>query len=206
MRTKSVELGPHDEEARHHILDSLSICAHSHILSRKLLDRFSGATGSIVAIAGDWFDFDRISSYDSCPAGPVGEEYASGERPTERLVALVSEFLAENEDAIVLCENWGAERGDLERWPWPPSRISCLGDKDVYHILTPGMNNPEIIEAAVVPRHHWQTGVCSMCACVPVGDIPNEEFLDDIVRMSKKIFVPAFDNTGYLIWNISADR
>jgi hypothetical protein len=204
MRSKSVDIGPHCETARYHILDSLSICAHDHILSGKLLDRFSGATGSIVAIAGDWFDFDRISNYELYPGGPTGEDYASGERPTERLVALVSEFLAETEDAIVVCENWGAERRhNIASWPWAPPRISCLGERDIYHILTQGMNNPEMIEAAVVPRHHWQTGVCSTCPCFPDGDIPNEEFLDNIVQNTKKIFVPAFDGTGYLIWTLS---
>lgn len=205
MRSKTVDLGPFCDNGRRHVIESLSICAYNHILSRKLLDRFSGATGSIVAIAGDWFDFDRISSFDLCPDGPVGEEYASGERPTERLVALVSEFLAVTENAIVVCENWGAERGDIASWPWPPPRTACLGDKEVYHILFKDMNTYDMIEPTVVPSHHWQTGVCSTCPRFPDGDIPNEEFLDGVVRNTKMIFVPAFDNTGYLIWVISED-
>ena len=208
MKTKTVDLGPHFEMGRSFILESLSICAYNHIFSRKLLDRFSGATGSIVAIVGDWFDFDRISSCDSYPPdppGPIGEECESGERPTEKLVALVSEFLAETKDSIVVCENFGAERGDIAGWPWPPPCTSCFGDKEVYALLNLNMTDADMIEAAVVSRHRWQTGVCSTCPCFPDGDIPNEDFLDDIVSNTKKIFVPAFDDTGYLIWTIIGD-
>lgn len=187
-------------------MDSLSICAHDHILSRKLLDRVSGTTGSIVAIAGDWLDFERISDYDLCPTGHSGEGYETGERPTEKLVELVCEFLTKTEGAVVVCENWAAKREDIPRWPCPPPRISCLGETEVYHILTSGTNDLAAIEEAVVPWHHWQTGICSTCPSFPNGDIPDEEFLDDIVRDTDKIFVPAFDNTGYLVWTISGEN
>lgn len=202
MRSKICDIITQFENAKIYILSSLRICANDHVLSAKLLDRFSRATGSIAAIVGDWFDFDRLASFDSCPAGSEGEEYAKGERPTERLVAFVSEFLDKTENAIVICENWGAERRDIANWIWPPPRVACLSDKDVYHILTKEMNNLEMIEATVVPRHYWQTGICSTCHYFPDGDIPNHEFIDNVVYNTRKIFIPAFDNTGYLIWTL----
>src|SRR5262245_18381630 len=54
-----------------------------------------------------------------------------------------------------LCENWGAERKHVANWPWPPPRVAYYGDNEVYHILTPDITDPELIEAAVAPRHHW---------------------------------------------------
>jgi hypothetical protein len=202
LKSKSVELAPSDDKARRHIIDSLHVCAHDHILSRKLLEHFGGVSGPFVAIVGDWFDLDEMSSYDLYPGGPAGEEFASGERPTERLIEFLKCYLGSNQNLIVLCENWGAERGDIAKWPLPPPRFACYGDNDVYHILTPQVVAPEMIEAAVVPRHHWQTGICSGCSCVPDRDISDEKLLDEIDQNTNHIFIPAFDNTGYLIWTV----
>jgi hypothetical protein len=35
-----------------------------------------------------------------------------------------------------------------------------------------------------------------------IGDIPSEEFLDEIVEESRHLFVPASDGAGYLIWGV----
>jgi hypothetical protein len=79
--------------------------------------------------------------------------------------------------------------------------VACYGDNEVYHIVTPAITDPDLVEAAVVASHHWQTGVCSACAAVPDGDIPDEAFLDGIVDNTRHIFIPAFDGSGYLIWD-----
>jgi hypothetical protein len=123
------------------------------------------------------------------------------ERPVAHLVAFVQDYLRSNESSIVVCENWAWERKHIALQPWPPPRLSCYGDHEVFHIVTPEMSDPEQVEAAVVDRHYWQTGVCSACAHVPEGDIPDEAFLDEIVRNTKHIFIPAFDMGGYLIWS-----
>src|SRR5207302_1919864 len=131
--------------------------------------------------------------------GPPGE-YLSGERPTERLVAFIAEYLQTAKNAAVVCENWGTNRKIFVNWPWgEPPPVSCFGENEIYHIVTPDVSDPEEIENAIVPRHQWQTGVCSRCKQVPKGDIPDVAFLDEIVENTKHVFVPAFDGSGYLI-------
>lgn len=197
-----IPLGNADERARAHILDSLDICAHNHVLSRKLLAHFSTARGPIFAIIATWTERDQMSRSDYTMFGvasPVAS--AENERPIERLVAFVGEYLQSNPAGIVVCENWAAERKDIAMWPWPPSQVTCFGDKDVYHVVTPDITDSEKIEAAVAPRHYWQTGICSSCSQVPSGDVPHEAWLDEIVRNTKYVFVPAFDGTGHMIWS-----
>jgi hypothetical protein len=63
VKSKFVELGLNDTKARKHILESLSACDW-HILSRKLLERFSAASGPMFAIIGDWFDLNQMTTYD----------------------------------------------------------------------------------------------------------------------------------------------
>ena len=199
LKSKFVELGTDDDKAKEYMIESLYICAHDHVLSRKILDKFSESSGPMVAIVGEWQKLDELSSYNGFMRAPEGE-YAQGDRPTERLVAFIKGYLMAVENALVVCENWGAERAHIANWSWPPPRIACYGDKEVYHILTNDIDDPEMIEAAVKPSHYWQTGLCSRFDEFPVGDIPDEATLDSIVCNVTKIFVPAFDNTGYLIW------
>lgn len=200
LKSKFVELASDDNKAKAHFLDSLSICAHNHILSRKLFDRYASTTGPMFAIVGEWFDLARLTSYDEYVMGPEGE-FTIGERPVERLVAFVGEYMKTTKGAVVLCENWCAERGDIAKWWWAPLRVACYGDKDVYHVLSPEIVDPNLIESAVATSHHWQTAVCSLCSHVPEGDIPSEAFLDHIVVNAKYIFIPAFDDTGFLVWS-----
>lgn len=192
-------LDPDNQNARSFILDSLEICAYNHILSRKLLSWLSSATGSMYAITGERTDADLLKAHDFSTAPPHGEE--TGKRPVEILVSIIGDYLGTTQDAVVLCENWAASRGDIAKWPWPPPRVACYGDSEVYHILTREITDPELIEAAIASRHHWQTGVCSSCVHVPDGDIPDEGFLDKIVRNTRHLFLPAFDGSGYLLWS-----
>ena len=152
------------------------------------------------AIFGEWLDLEELIDYDRGELGPTGE-YSIGERPTERLVAFVRDYLRTTRNGIVLSENWGADRVDIAKMLWPPPRVACYRDNEVYHILTPEITDLDSIEAAVSGSHHWQTNVCSSCARVPEGDIPSEAFLDEIVENTKHIFIPAFDGDGYLVWS-----
>jgi hypothetical protein len=205
MKSTLVALGGNDEKARSHIIESLSVCANDDLLSRKIIGRFSMAVGPIYAIIGDWLQLDQMSAYDYMIPAPEGSPpFSAGDRPTERLVGFVKDYLRANKAAIVLCENWAAARKDvteLAKWPYQPPRIAFYGDQELYHAVTPEMTAPASIEDSIVPRHHWQTGVCSSCEQVPDGDIPNEGFLDKIVSNTKHIFIPAFDGSGYLIWS-----
>jgi hypothetical protein len=188
-----------NHNAKSFIMGSLEICAYGHILSRKLLSRLSSATGPMYAIMGERINADLLKAHDFSIAPPDGEE--TGKRPVEILVSIIGDYLKTTQDAVVLCENWAASRGDVAKWPWPPPQVACYGDSEVYHVLTHEITEPELIEAAIVSRHHWQTGVCSSCPHVPQGDIPDEGFLEEIVRNTRHLFLPAFDGSGYLLWS-----
>jgi hypothetical protein len=204
MKSVFIKLGDDDAKAKEHVLESLSICAHDHTLSRLLLAQYSTATGPAIAIIGDWFDLNRMAAYDYTMLPPEGE-YSKGDRPTERLVTFISEYLQTTKNAIVVCENWAADRQTFVNWPWgEPPPVSCFGDNEVYHVVTNQLTDPEEIENAIVSRHHWQTGVCTRSERVPHGDIPDEAFFDEVVRNTKHIFIPAFDGSGYLIWSPTA--
>jgi putative hemolysin len=192
-------LDPDNHNAKSFILESLEICAHNHSFSRKLLRRLSSATGPMYAIVGERITVNVLKDHDFTTTTPDGED--TGLRPTEIMVSIVGDYLGKTKDAVVMCENWAACRSDIAKWPWPPPRVTCYGDSEVYHVLTHEITDPEHIEAAIAPRHHWQTGVCSSCVHVPDGDIPDERFLDEIVRNTKYLFLPAFDGDGFLLWS-----
>jgi hypothetical protein len=192
-------LDPDNHNARSFILKSLEICAHDHIFSTKLLRRLSSATGPMYAILGERISADLLKAHDFTLAPPDGEE--TGRRPTEILVSIVGDYLGTTQNAVVMCENWAACRSDIGKWLWPPPLVACYGDSEVYHLLTHEITDLELIEAAIAPSHHWQTGVCSSCVHVPDGDIPDEGFLDEIVRNTRYLFLPAFDGSGSLLWS-----
>jgi hypothetical protein len=105
MPVKTVELDDGDEKAKSLIVQSLFVCAHDHTLSKKLLDRFPAALGRKLVIVGDWFDLSQMVDYDYTALPPEGTD-ASGERPVERVVAFVRQYLQAAERGIVVSENW----------------------------------------------------------------------------------------------------
>ena len=38
------------------------VCAFSHVLSRKVLNRFPTAAGSVIAIVPDWVDLNQLAN------------------------------------------------------------------------------------------------------------------------------------------------
>jgi hypothetical protein len=202
-----VNLGPDDAKARSLILESLGVCAYDHLLSRKILERATAATGPMTAIFGSGIDLDLLSSYDCCWPVPDDSEFqydgATLEHTTERLVRFIAEYLTSTADAVVVCENWLAQRATIADIGSPPPRIACFGDGEVYHLLTPDITDLDAIEDTIVARGRYQTGICSTSRSVPEGDIPDEGFLDEVVRNARHIFVPAFDGSGYLIWSLA---
>jgi len=201
MKSAVFELGEDDKKALALFQESLFVCAHNHVFSRMLLAHFATARGPMFAIIGDWHNLGEMVNYDYPISPPKGSTpFEAGFYPREQLVAFVKEHLRSAADAVVMSENWGASRKTTSIWLWPPPRFACFGDDEVYHFVTPDITDTDMIEASVLASHHWQTGVCSSCADVPDGEIPGEGFLEEIVRNTKHIFIPAFDGSGYLIW------
>jgi hypothetical protein len=201
-----VRLGRDDIKARSLILDSLEVTSHDHALSRKLLERWAGAGGSLAAIFNSGIDLGLLSSYDCC--WPILEDEgfhyagATSERAPERMARFVAGYLTSARGAVAVCEDWLLNRRDIPKIGSPPSRIACLGDEEVYFLLTPEIMDLEAIEDAVRSRGRYQTGACSTCECVPEGDLLEEGFLDEVARNARHVFVPAFDGSGYLIWSL----
>jgi hypothetical protein len=201
-----VDLSRDDIKARSFILDSLEVTSHDYALSRKLLERWAGAGGNLAAIFGSGIDLGLLSSYDCCWPVPEdsGFHYAGAtpERTHERMARFVAGYLTSARGAVAVCEEWMAGRADLPEMRCPRPRTGCLGDEELYYVLTSKIADLEAIEDAVRPGGRYQTGVCSTSEEVPEGDVLDEGFLDEVARNARQIFVPAFDGSGYLIWSL----
>lgn len=205
--TNYVNLGSTNAKARSLILNSLEVCSTDRILSRKLLAHVSTKQGNMIAIFNSGIDLDLLESYDSCWPIPDDEDFqyegATHERTSERLVKFVTDYLTSIEDALIVCEDWTLERAKIATREWlPGSPIACFGDDDVYFLLTNEITDPEVLEDTIRPSGRYQTNICSTCRTVPRDEIPNEHFLDELVRNTKHVFVPAFDGSGFLIWSL----
>jgi hypothetical protein len=200
-----VDLGQDDIKAVSLILGSLEITSHTRSLSRKLLERWAGAGGSLAAIFGSGIDLGLLESYDVVSPVLDDESFAyadaTPERTHERMARFVGRYLTSVQHAVAVGENWLAGREDIPYIGSPPPRIACSGD-EVYFLLTPEIVDLEEIEDAVRPSAQYQTAVCSTCSVVPEGESLGEGFLDEVARNARHIFVPAFDGSGYLIWSL----
>jgi len=206
MKTAILRLGKTDEKAKKHILASLDICAFQHVLSRKLFSQFQAATGDVIAIVGDWYNLKQMPDYDHYIPAPSSDlPFMEGDRPRDQLISFVKTFLEVTHHGIVVSENWGWNREDVQKQLWPPERVSFFND-EVYHVLTPDMVNYDAIDRAVAPRHHWQTTVCARSEIIPGHEIAGSGFFDRLVRELNHLIVPAFNCSGYLIWSPFTDR
>ena len=183
--------------------------AHKHTLTKKLLSRFSEATGPMVAIAFESLDWDRDYLYEyGTYQGGKGlndvvrvQDIPQRDCPIGGLIILLEKYLRSCREAVVLCENWIATREGLAVSHPRESRILLYGE-EVYHVLTSEDASFEAIETTIrESEHHWATGVCCLCERVPQGDIPSEAFFDAIAANTAHIFTPALDGEGYLIWS-----
>jgi hypothetical protein len=215
MRWKCYPLGDNDHKAKKQLLENLSMGAIEHTLSKKLLNRFSDATGPMVLIAFDSIDFDSDLLYAYATYnGGKGWFEAAGKRalpqedcPIGGLVGFVKEYFRRSKDATVVCENWADTRkAYLKNWRPRESRVAFFLD-EVYHILLSADASFNAIETAIrESTNQWATGVCCTCGSVPQGTIPSEAFFDVIVANTEHIFVPALDGDGYLIWSPEKNR
>lgn len=210
MKWKLFPIAESDPKAKKQVVENLSMGAWKHTLSRRLLTRFSDASGPMLLVAFDTLDLDvdYLYAYATYEGGKGWFE-ASGKRvlpqedcPIGGLVAFVEDYLRHTEHGVTICENWALTRNEyLASLVLHESRVAFFGD-EVYHILTNVDTTFEAIETAVrESSHHWATGVCSSLEAVPQHDIPTEAVFDTIVANTAHIFVPALDGEGYLIWS-----
>jgi hypothetical protein len=205
--TNFVQLDRNDSKATSLIRNSLEVTASVRTLSRKMLNRLRDTPRQLIAIFESGIDLELLASYESCWPIPDDDSFqyegATEGRTTERLVRFIADYLESSSEAVVVSEDWMKTRADIPKLGVPPPHISCLGDGEVYYLLTPEIKDPELIEDSVAPCARFQTGVCSTSVNIPMGDMQDNAFLEEVAVNARHIFVPAFDGSGYLIWSLA---
>jgi hypothetical protein len=158
----------------------------------------------MVAIVPDWLEIAKLPAYKYTitPTKGLGA-YDSGQRPVDRVVAFISDYLRVIDDAIVVCENFRWTRRTYENWTdgrLPP--VSCYSDDEVYHVLRLGIESDLIEDAIRFSQGHCGTTVCSLCERPQMNNDINEDFLNAIVRKAQHVIIPAFGGDGMLIWSL----
>ncbi len=219
MRWTYYPLADDDQKAKTQVLKNLEVGAYEHALSRKLLQRFSEASGPMLLIAYEQLDLDADYLYgDATYCGgyllrdlpdrpwmdnPQWDLPDSSWMDNTRwgLIPFIHKYLLKSKESVVLCENV-ADTREFAIKRQRESRMLFFKE-EVYHVLThENAYSPELIEFTIhESENHWgTTNVCSSFAEVPQGEISSETFFDTIVANTKHIFTPALDNDGYLVW------
>jgi hypothetical protein len=117
MNTRLLKLDAGNEKARDCLRENLKVCGWDHTLSRKLLLHYPDLDGSTVAIVPDWLELAKLPAYKYTITPPKGlGSYDNGQRPVDRIVAFISDYLSDFDDAIVVCENFRWTRRTYENW------------------------------------------------------------------------------------------
>jgi hypothetical protein len=88
-------------------------------------------------------------------------------------------------------------------WTWSrPPRFSSYGDDDAYYILDPSDIDRDVIDGALGDSlGRFGMAICSSCSHLPGNEIPHEATLDEFIRNTTHVLLPAFDDDGYMIWS-----
>ena len=185
MKWKYFPLAGTDPKVRNYILKCLSAGAYDHRLSRVLKARVSDLIGSVVLVAFESLDLEKISDYEFAAFyGGKGLHDAIGSKavsqmdsPLGGLALFLEHHLHSSKDAIVLCENlYDTRQKYIANWRPRESRVIFFGE-EIYHIVTDGNANFRSIETAIrESMDRWSTGVCSFCDNVPENNIMSEAF------------------------------
>ena len=209
MSWKYFPLGENNLKAREQVLENFIVGAHGHTLTKKLLARFSEASGPMLLIANDLWDIDQCKDFVSGGLYKKPEVSATAEagasdnagNPFDGLERLIRSWLLSSPHAVVLCENPFNMRDALVRKPRQDSRLLLFG-QELYHVLLSTDISHTAIECTIrESSHHWATAVCSLCGEIPEREIASEAFFDEIVADAVHIFTPAIDGEGYLFWS-----
>ena len=217
MKWKHYPLPAGDERAVAQI--TLNLRCGDRTLGKKLLAQFSSPSGTMLAIALEGLDIDSLVdfNYATYCGGKQWYDAAGtttipmGDRPIDGLISFLTEFLRLSERGAVVIVNWTAKRTDPRMSPEsraqsPPiylctSRLAFFGD-EVHHVLTPEDTDPELVEDTISePWHKWFCGICAAGSTIPNDNEFSTDFLDQLVTGTEHIFVPAFDNEGFLVWS-----
>jgi hypothetical protein len=209
MKWKCFSIAEDDVKAKKHISENLAMGASRHILSQKLLGRFSDAVGPMILIAFDLLDLSGGHLYASATYdGGKGWYDAVGRRiipqadcPIGGLVDFLTNYLQSSTEAVVVCENWADTRKEYQgNWRPRESQVEFF-QEDVYHILTSVETSFDAVEAAIrESMDHWAVIICSVCKSILCSNVLTEACLNTLAMNTDYIIVPALDGEGYLVW------
>jgi hypothetical protein len=216
VKWKHYPLPADDERAMELIQENLQV---DRTLAAKLRERFPLGSGELFAIAQEGLDVDSLQDFRDATYGSGMRWYeaagtstlAVGDRAIDGLTLFLKEFLLLADRGAVVIANWIAKRTDPHMSPEsrsqsPPtylctSRLTFFGD-EVHHVLTPEDTDLELIEDTISePWHHWFVGVCAAGFTIPDNNEFSADSLDELVARTEHIFVPAFDDEGFLVWS-----
>jgi hypothetical protein len=210
MAWQRYEIPASDKRAKEHVLLSLSIGAHAHTLTKRLISRFSGAEGPIFAFGLDGIDINSLHCFD-CEPLYYGKPWSGGmldvgERPNDGLLEYLFDILGVKDAGLIVMEDWLRSRFDdcmtveSRTARGFNSRMSFFND-EVFHVIAAGDNDLEIAEDAIRSAEtRYLNGICVRDVSLPDNEFWTSNFLDELVDKTESIFVGAFDISGYLVW------
>jgi hypothetical protein len=211
MTWRRYDIPETDKRAKEHILLSLSVGAHDHTLTKKLLSKFSAAEGPIFAIGLDGVDIKDLHCFDCGPKyfGKFwdGLTLKIGDRPNDGLLSFLFDFLRQPHQGLIVMEDWVSKRNDECMTPEHraaydfKSRLAFFND-EVFHVIAAGDTDLDVAEDAVrSAERRYLNGACVRGVGLPETTSWTAEFLDTLVTATTHIFVGAFDMEGYLVWS-----
>ena len=175
--------------------------------------------GEILAIALEGLDLGTLEdfAYATYASGKTWDEAAGTTNISLQdgarggLISFLSEHLNGSVKGTVVMQNALWQRS-TPHWDDParlayslPTHHAFCKD-EVYHVLTQQDTDWELMEETIREAEtHWLAGVCADDMTIPNDNELSEEFLDELVRKTRHIFVSAFDGEGYLVWTPGGD-
>ncbi|MCC7084276.1 MAG: hypothetical protein IT427_04635 [Pirellulales bacterium] len=208
MKWKYYLLKEDDSNAKSHIFANLSMGIYQKcLLSEKLFEKFAAIDGQFVAIAMESLDLELIADYrwagiyqgkqlrDAIDTPKI----SVGDRPIDGLVRFLSDYLNSSSKPLVVIEDFWNTSYDIATKEIG-HRLAFFKQR-VYHLLTKEDTSPDVSEDAIrVPWNQWFVGLCADNITMPKNAEWTERFLDEITASTQHIFVPAFDDEGFLVW------
>lgn len=213
MKWKYYPIPASDSRARQHVLGTMEIAAQQHTLPKKLLSRFKMAEGPIFAIAMEGLEVDRITEYRFAQFhfGRGFQEMAqSGDVPIDSvpedgLRAYLFDYLCSSTQSLAIIDDQSA---NSDWWQLPEvgaeyrveSKRAFFNDEVMFFLLPVGDKCDLDDDTIRTANGLWSIGLCVDDISLPQGDTWSSEFLDEVSEKTSRIFVSAFDQEGYLIW------
>jgi hypothetical protein len=157
----------------------------------------------MIAIIPAWVKLGSLLSYQQGSVRPENAQGARDDNPLDSLVDFSEIHLRSRKDALIVCDNPASASKTIGIWTWSiPPRFMHYGHQDALYVLESATTSRETIDASLADSlgGKWGLAVCSSSRCVPSGESATEAFIDNVVKNTVHVLMPAFDGDGYVIW------